>query len=404
MKTIRVSWSQLAGQWQVSEYTDNAASPAADQTVSLEQWAESQPELTAVRMVIAAENYSTHWAELPGISSRHLAKALPFALEENLIEDVSHYQIIAAGKVDGRVRAYAVSIDLVERLLEQCEHLHLIPRELIPETQLLPAGASAVWQREGWLLSVPGAFEGWVMPFAVSAVLESALADKQGLGTLRIQSPSRDQSNLLKTTLETGFADAFESIEVTGAEQPLLLLPGQLSKPANFLSGQFQVSQSADKPKAWWRSLAAMAVVAAVLGATGLAVDTHRTSSQALEARAAATDLYKQLFPGERVRMIKSQFRSKLSGAGNDSSGGFTSIINRAAAGVAAANIKNLKIDSIRYNDRQGEIIMEVLAANLADVQTLRQAIADQGLEAEVASASNEKDVVKGRIKIGESA
>ena len=50
---------------------------------TLEQWAQEQPDLTSVRFILSAQNYSVHWVNLPGISSRHLAKALPFALEES---------------------------------------------------------------------------------------------------------------------------------------------------------------------------------------------------------------------------------------------------------------------------------------------------------------------------------
>ena len=48
--------------------------------------------------------------------------------------------------------------------------------------------------------------------------------------------------------------------------------------------------------------------------------------------------------------------------------------------------------------------MVEVKATNLNDVQALRQALEKQGLEAEVASASNEKNGVKGRLKVGVSA
>tara|TARA_R110000868_G_scaffold101170_4_gene278581 strand:+ start:34727 stop:35929 length:1203 start_codon:yes stop_codon:yes gene_type:complete len=400
MNTIKVSWHGRDAQWLVTDISSNAG-PAR----SLESWAAEQPELTQIRMVLSAANYSCHWIELPGVSGRHLARALPFALEENLINDISEYLIVPSGKIGIRARAYVASCDLVERLLEQAEHLHLSVRELIPETQLLPEAPTAVWQDQGWLVKLPGVFEGWVNEFAMMPVLESVLENQHDLGILTIHAAGLDQANLLRTTIETGFADAFERIDISSAasESPLSLTAN--TRMVNMLVGPFQIRQTQeDNPRSWWRPLAAMTAACLVIAAATLFVQNQHLSSQGQYVYQQSLSLYKQLFPGVRVRALEREFRGKLAEGSGNSSHGFAYLINVTASAFQAVNIKTIKLDSARYNERQQELVIEVQASNLNDLQTLRQALSERGLSAEVASASNENNLVKGRLKIGESA
>ena len=65
---------------------------------------------------------------------------------------------------------------------------------------------------------------------------------------------------------------------------------------------------------------------------------------------------------------------------------------------------KSVQLQSMRFNDRLNELVIELKAGSLAELQTLKQALEQEGLLAEVASATNDKDGVKGRLKIGAAA
>ena len=412
MLTIRATWNARAGDWEVNELGDNAHL-AFEPAVSLSEWAESQPDLTPVRILLSAMNYSCHWLSMPGVSNRNLAKALPFALEEHLLEDLDNYQIIAAGKSDARlnasgakVRAYVANAELIERLLESCSAHHLIVKQLTPETALLPKGNVVVRDGDDWLFSLPGKLEGRVSEIALTAILESVLDEQASDEPLEVRAPALDQARLLTTSLETGFPDAFSEINsVLGSSSSLFSEHDAMASLPNLLTGQFQQRDRDDnKPRAWWRPLAAMAAVWLVVLAGYLVLENRRLEEQSLEVRKQSVALYKQLFPGERIRMLERQFRAKLNDENPVAAVGFVTLVNGTARAYSASGIKSLDITSLRYNDRLQELMVEVKAANLSDVQSLRQALEKQGLEAEVASASNEKNGVKGRLKVGVSA
>ena len=55
----------------------------------------------------------------------------------------------------------------------------------------------------------------------------------------------------------------------------------------------------------------------------------------------------------------------------------------------------------MRFNDRLQELTIEVHASDLNELQKLRQALETAGIQAEIANATNDKDGVKGRLRIG---
>ncbi|MAD44025.1 MAG: hypothetical protein CMI02_10665 [Oceanospirillaceae bacterium] len=406
METVNIQWQSLSGQWMVSDLSAAEWQPLA-------VWADDQPDLTQVRMVLSPVNYATHWLSMPGVSGRQIAKALPFALEESLIEDIAHYLIVHAGQSGKKVRAYVINSDLIARLLEECELHNLVLRELIPQTQLMAPGNQILHSRQngeaGWLLNLPGMFEGWVpeagMPAILDALFESE-EEERLLESLTVVAPQLDQANLLKTTLETSYPGVIGEINThpgTGQQDADEALAG---KPVSFLTGQFQVKEAEEnRPAVWWRPLAAMAAVWLVAVTLWLVIDQQTTRSQADQVRTETVNLYKKLFPGERIRLLERQIREKISGDTPDTGAGFLGSTNMLARVYASQNLQDaVEMTSVRYSDRLGELVVEVRAKSLNELQTLRQALENQGLTAEVASATNDKDGVKGRIRIGGAA
>lgn len=393
METVKVQWQAHTGEWLISANRDSTPQ-------SLTQWAEALPDLTPVRLVLAAQNYACHWLSLPGVSSRHLPRALPFALEESLIGDVADYLIVPAGSAHKQVRAYVVANDLIERLLEACELHHVRVLELIPETSLL--GNDPLLQRTegGWLASLPGHFEGYISDAALTPVLESLFADEAQLDSLTLRAPQLATAQLLQTTLESSFAGQIGSIHSEPDSGAAATLP---ARPVNLLTGQYQVKPQRERRQSpWWQALAGMAAAWLLFWTLTLYLDMQRLQQQSGEVRQQTISLYQQLFPGERVRALERQIREKLSGDSGSSDTGFLSATHTLARVYQQQNLQQqVQLTSLRFNDRLQELMVEVQAKGLNDLQVLRQALEQAGLSAEIASATNDNNGVKGRIRIG---
>ena len=391
MQTIKVQWQAKEGQWQVRL--------AEGQILSLEQWADNQPDLTSVRMILAAPNYGAHWLSLSGVSQRHLAKVLPFALEELLIEDIGYYHIVPADNTKKRVRAYVVANALIKHLLATCALHHLRVYELIPESWLLGNTAQCVRQDNGWLFVWPHVFEGAVADNMLTPVLDALFSEDLRLEKLHIKAPSMDSIRLLKSVLETSYPEQVATIEAE-----VVTPESELSVPAkavNLLSGVFQQrAPKEEKPRAWWRPVLTLAAVWIVLWTVSLYSDVHQLQQQSNTVRDRSIALYKQLFPGERIRMLERQFQEKLTGGSIQNSEGFLSTTLTLAQVYAQQTGSKIELLSLRYNERMKETTIELKAANLNELQALRQALENAGVTAEIASATNDQDGVKGRLRI----
>ena len=395
METVKVQWNTLTGDWLVSSVNGGQAQ-------TIEEWAETLPDLTKVRMILSATNYVVHWLALPGVSSRQVKTAMPFALEELLIEDIGNYLIVPSGQANKRYRAYVVANELIERLLEICELHHIVLTDLIPETWLLNEDHKRnliIRNEQGCFISLPGVFEGFVSDVALTPVLESIFSADTTYELIELQAHSLDPLQLLETTLETGFPDKIQSIqkELLPSEAPSIS-----SKAFSFLVGQFQVQSKEEKPKAWWRPLIAMAATLLIIWTVMLYSEVNTLKKQSDQVRQESIALYKQLFPGERIRALERQFREKLNGESSVESVGFLNSTNKLAKAYKQQSLdKKVRLNSMRFNDRLQELTIEVHASDLNELQKLRQALETAGIQAEIANATNDKDGVKGRLRIG---
>ena len=121
--------------------------------------------------------------------------------------------------------------------------------------------------------------------------------------------------------------------------------------------------------------------------------------------KAEIIGLYKRLFPGERVRFLERQIRSKVKGDSTVTSAGVMVLLSQASKALQQSNLKqSIEWQSFRFNDRQNELVIDLTSKTLAQLQSYKAAIEQQGLSVEIAQATNDKNGVKGRIKIGASA
>ena len=363
----------------------------------LEEWAKDQPELSQVRLMLSATDYAVHWVPLPGVKGRQVARALPFALEETLIGDISEYIIIPSGSTHGRHRAYLVSAELIDRLLDMMDLHHLRLVSLTPETAVLSDTPCIVRAGSGWLVSVPGVLEGFMPDAAVNVCTDYICRDADGSSSLNIVAETLDQAMLLQTSIATGYPDAFEEIHVHSGSARTT------DTSVNLLHGRVVDPEVEKRPAAWWRGIAVYAACVAVLGAVYLIASNIQLSHKVDQVSSASLSLYEKWFPGERSSNYETLFRRKLRG---DNSGGSAAGFDVLMADVAAAwdgsPVKGkVQINGIRYSDRAGDFMLELTASTLPDLEVFRQSLSEKGLNAEIASATEDKGAVKGRMKIG---
>ncbi len=413
METVVVRWNVELETWLVSSLTPTQVETQAEERsenvwITFDQWAADQSDLAQVRFILQGENYVCRWLTLPGVQGRHLPKALPFALEESLIEDISHYHLVTAGKMGKFThRIYCSLVDNINRLLEACHHHHIKLRQLIPESSLIPAH-TLVHDGQFWLINLPGLGEAKIHESALAAYLEGLCNNLEvdSQESITLIDSNLDAANLLKTQIESNFSGIFKAVEVQLGSYAELRDKALMGKCEDLLTGEFRPQEiKQDQPAVWWKPIALLAACWCVFSFTQISLENRQLIAQQEQVKAQTIALYKRLFPGERIRFLERQIRSKVKGDGTQVTAGVMVMLSQASKALAQDNLKQtIQWQSFRFNDRQNELVIDLTSKTLAQLQSYKAALEQQGLRVEIAQATNDEKGVKGRLKIGASA
>lgn len=409
METVAVRWNVELETWFVSALTPaNTSGQDSHHWLAFDEWATNQADLSQLRFILQGENFVCRWLTLPGVQGRHLPKALPFALEESLIEDIRNYHLVTAGKLGKFThRVYCSLLDNFNRLLEACDHHHIKLSQLIPETSLVPDN-SLVHYDGFWLINIPGLSEAKIHESGLSAYLEGLCndLDADSQSTITIIDTNLDTANLLKTQVESNFAGIFKGINVKHGSYPGLRDEALGGKCCDLLTAQFRpVEVKKDQPAAWWKPLAALAACWCIFSFTEISLENKQLVTQQEQVKSETIALYKRLFPGERIRSLERQIRSKVKGDGTQASAGVMIMLAQASKALQQESLnQTIQWQSFRFNDRQNQLVIDLTSKTLAQLQSYKAALEQQGLSVEIAQATNDEKGVKGRLKIGAKA
>lgn len=405
MKTVNIRWNVELETWFIAELISGAGIEEGEQWLSFDQWASAQADLSSFRFILSGENYVCRWLTLPGVQPRHLNKALPFALEESFIDDVGLYHLVTTGKTGKFThQIYCTKKEILERLLEACALHHIQLRQLIPETSLAPIN-SLLHVNDHWLINIPKVAEAKIHQSALVTYLES-ITTELGEGivdSLTIIDKNLDAANLLKTQIETSFNDTFKSIDIQHGEFESIRDKALEQNGKDLLTEQFKPSEiKVKKPAAWWKPIAVLAACWAVFSFTQTVMQNNQLVEQEQNVKTATIDLYKKLFPGERIRFLERQIRSKIKGGSQTNTAGFMTLLDKSSAVFQASDQKSkIEWQSLRFNERQNLLVIDLTAQTIADIQAFKSSMEADGLVVEIASATNDNNKVKGRIRIG---
>ncbi len=103
----------------------------------------SMPQSDDATVIVAAESVLATTAVLPKIKRSKLETALPFALEDTLIDDATEAHVTPGAKLpDGRTVLYTLNKNWLSRFLAASTATKIRVRRVVPEFCLLPTRAS----------------------------------------------------------------------------------------------------------------------------------------------------------------------------------------------------------------------------------------------------------------------
>jgi general secretion pathway protein L len=393
--------ADAAATWLVA---DAAGRPLATvQTGALESAAASAAGRRVAVLVPAAEVLCLE-AELPARAGARAAQLVPFALEEQLADEIES-QHFAIGPVaqSGRTAVAVVARTLLDAWLAQLAAAGITPDLLCSEAALLPrlAGHTVALLDGDTLLLAAGDGSPPLVLSAPEGGLAGALAVALG-----------EQARATQLLLHTSAHDwQRRSAEVEAAQSllgglkaqllgsgPLPWLAAQLqdTAPINLLQGRYAPRSTLGASWTRWRMAAGLAAALLLLHA-----GSQLWALRRLERAAAELDTQIGALAGPQFAGASGSIRPRLEARLRDSGGaggrtGFLPALQSLAQAVSGT--PGARVQSLIFRD--GELQLKVHASDAQSIDRIDQSLRAEGWQAEMTSSNSAGGAFEGNIQV----
>jgi general secretion pathway protein L len=342
------------------------------------------------------------FATLPPLQGQKLRRAVPYAVEEQLADEVESYHF-ALGKreADGTLPLLAVNREQMVAWQARFAEAELKPHACFNEAQLLPwqpGELTLLLESDGALLRL-SPHEAYRLPLdGLETLLTLALPRApEAVTALRIFDARGDGA--VAPCWQGALAELQQHYEVVADPLPLLAA-GNNPHTIDLLQGEFGRKEQLSRLWRPWRASAALlAAWLLLLGGESL-YDYRRLAAEETRLYQAVEKVYRDTFPeAKNVANPRVQMERKLAELqGGGSGGAFVALLG--ASGPVLGATKGIELKNLRY--RAGELELELELADLPALDALKASLQQQGLAVEIRNASSRENRVEGRVAIRE--
>lgn len=356
-------------------------------------------EQKSITVIVPGEDVLFLTAEVPGKNIQRIQQAIPYVLEDRVIDDVDAlYFAIKKSTADNLDTQYDVSIidqHYFESVIKQLENAGVYADKMIADYFLLAEDSSLFFDGERILFNNP--------EVKFSSVIDSALFfDDESFNKDKplklINCDKSDVENKALIMLK-------ETMDVTEEQcelHPLVyLVKNRSNSNVNLLQGTYKKKKDWSQTGKKWLPVAILFAVWLLVQGSLFILDYISLSKQNKSLNAEITKIYKKTFPKSRkIIDAKAQMQQKLTSLQKrkgQSGRSFTEMLSNSASIFSTS--KGLKIKSLRYYD--GRINLEIEIASLQALDKLKDRLnKEKGYQVEIQNASSGKSLVTARIQI----
>ena len=363
-----------------------------------------------VTVLVPADSVWRGSVSLPVKGVGRILQALPFALEEQLAEDVEKLHVAAGSNRDGRVEAAAVRSDLMEEWLTALSEAGISPRSIVSEIDALdhiPGTAVILMDHDRLLIRLPDGEALTGERADLEDLLDVCLTvtdeDEDEMRPLGLVIYCGDDDHASEARLWDRLRDRFPQVDIRilpDGALPRLAARVVASESVNLLQGAYapRSSLAAHWP-AWRLSAALLAACIVILLISGIA-NIFRLQREEAALDQAIAEAFQYTFPGAgEVRDARRQFESLRLAAGDSGPAGPGMLSALTVVGQAMGKETGTSIVSIGF--RSGILDLRVLVPDVDTLDRVRQKVASAaGLTAEIQSANPEDGKVEGRLQV----
>ncbi|WP_273203269.1 type II secretion system protein GspL [Marinobacter subterrani] len=356
-------------------------------------------------------------ADIPARQTRFIQQALPYAVEEQIAQDIDAVHLALGSHTDQGFRVAAIDRGRMAQwmtLFSGWDHVQL--DAIFADASLLPHTAG------GWSICLDGDTAMMVSNRGEWLSMQSA---NLGMFVHTLAAPSAEEvvveipvtlygTNAEFSLHQAGIGELEASGRLAVQQEIIELMPLELlayahhhhlCEPVNLCQGLFSVMSGKTSPLKPWKPLIAVAAVWFTIQVTlqaGMGF-YYQDQAEALESNAMA--IYREAFPTDRRthagnvrRVIEGQLR--VAGTTGPEMGFITLMEYTGEQYARLPGSQSVNFNSVNYSRSRGELIVDVRADSYERLSALRNGLASKGLEAQIGSVVNESTGARGRLTV----
>ncbi len=349
-------------------------------------------------------------ARVPSRNAQKIAQALPFALEDQLAEDIEELHFaVGPRSADGEQAVAVVRHADMQRWRARIGEAGISADAMLPDFMALPAlddRWSAALEADGIRVRIAPA-AGFVLdPGSAGAGLERWLdsleRERRPAGIRLETTPAmREQANALAHALHSRDLE----VEITESDQPLLGRCGAAlvaGETFDLLQGPYRPRSGLESEWRRWRPAAILAAVWLVLFGVQQGLDIYQMHRHEARLQQEISSLFHRAVPDvshmEDAR-VQTEQRLRALRASSGGSGTFLDTLN--AAGTALAGSSGMQIKALDYRD--GTLQISLMAKDMQALENYKQKLSNTaGFDVQINSANAAGDGVEGQLTVRE--
>ncbi len=336
-------------------------------------------------------------ANIPSKNQQKLIQAIPYALEEQLAEDIDNLHFALGKRTDkGNIAVAVIARQKIEQYLQQLSTIGINPTAILPD-----------------ILAVPKPDEGWGILYLNDTVLvrtgkQAGFAIEPDCLTAAIQANPPEKITVFMETGQTVSSDLYALgipiIEKTDEQGVLAWLAQGLiqEKPLNLLQGDYRRDKKTRKLLRPWLLTLALLTIWGGIEATKQWKDSQQLSQQRKLLTKQIETVYRETFPkAHKIVNARVQMEQQLNNLRHQQQHStktvhFIPLLNKISK--ALTRTPSLNIKRIYYH--QGRFDIQLKLLNLQNLETLKQRLKTQGFNVEILSANSRNNLIESRLRI----
>jgi len=348
--------------------------------------------------------------QLPTQNMQKLLKAVPYAIEEFIADDIDNFHfVIAKNKHDNATSVVGINKDTLKSIIQVFQDAGINVEKIIPDALCL-AAESKQWvclnyKNTSYLQT--DVTNGMVvshelLPYVLKNKLQHESLMRPEKILLFCEQENATAFDALKA--ENIFDDNIEINSIIYNTHPLVVFCGNYKQamPLNLLQQEFKTRRKTSGYWQHWRLAASLAAIWLVLH-LGLTSFQHAQLKQEnIVTKAKIEKIYKKAFPQSRkIINPRVQMEQKLKELKGSAGNGNKGLIFLLAESFGTQNLdrKNITLQSLTFRNNRMDIGLE--GSNLQAIENLNKNLnSNKKIKSEIISSSSEKDKVKGNLRI----